>query len=222
MNARPPTPPPAPAPAQESTYGSRDFHPLANVPPARTTYIIENTTSPPPRPPSQGEIIRRTEIIHSDHSPKPPSEKAPSEIPRSVREWDAMSSKRSPSPTPTRRSSRSHHHHHSHSHHASRSRARSLSSASTRRELIIEEDRGESATVHGGVGALIVPHRERRASRNIKQEIRALEAERKALKLERDADRLRGESREEIIITRDRPDTVEIKKDRRGKMSLVR
>ena len=128
------------------------------------------------------------------------------------------STKRSPSPTTTRRS----HSHHTHHSHASRSRARSLSSASTRRELIIEEDRGDSGTIHAGVGALVVPNRERRSSRSIKQEIRALEAERKALKHERDAERLRGEGRDEIIITRDRPDTVEIKKDRRGKMSLVR
>lgn len=102
-----------------------------------------------------------------------------------------------------------------------------MSSASTRRELIIAEDREESATVRAGVGALIVPGRERRTERDIKAEIRELERERKALKLEREVDRLRVDDRDsrdrELIVVKERDDeVVEVRKDRKGRLSLVR
>ena len=74
------------------------------------------------------------------------------------------------------------------------------------------------------MGALIVPSRDRRSERDIKAEIRALEQERKALKLEREADRVRGDERErELIIVKERDDeVVEVRKDRKGRLALVR
>ena len=69
--------------------------------------------------------------------------------------------------------------------------------------------------------ALIIPGRDRRSSRSIQAEIKALEAERKALKYEREAERVRHSN--EVILEKEyRNGDVEIKKDRRGKLSLVR
>ena len=85
---------------------------------------------------------------------------------------------------------------------------------------MIEDDRYESNHVHGGVGALVIPNRERRTTRNIKNEIRALEAEKKALKLEREADRLRGNG--SITIVNERDDVIEVRKDKKGRMSIRR
>ena len=135
-------------------------------------------------------------------------------VPRSVRDWDdgARSTRRDS--RISRQSARS------------RARARSVSAAPTsRREILLAEERGESSgSLHAGVGALVIsPDRDRhRSQKSIKSEIKALEAERKALRYERDADRLRGDAREEIIIERNRHDEpVEVRKDRKGKMSLV-
>ena len=184
--------------------------------------------APPPEPQPQ-VVERRTEIIIN---PPPESHKPLSEAPRSVREWDVMSSRserRDPSPKSRRD--------HSPSARTHQSRHRSVSSASTHREIILEE-REESSSVHSPL-TLIVPDR-RKDERSIKAEIRALEAEKRALKLEREvekehkrADRYRdGEvivGREvvrgdrEVIIERERPkDVVKIEKDRKGRLSLVR
>lgn len=156
-----------------------------------------------------------------------------SEAPRSVREWDMLQpEKRSPSPS----KSRSH-----------RSRRRSSPgfredvferrevrrSSPAREEVIerreiIEDDRGESNSIHAGPLALVLPERQRKTDRDIKAEIRALEAERKALKLERHVEKDRGRAERirdtEVIIERDRPseEIIEVKKDRKGRMSLVR
>ena len=166
-------------------------------------------------------IERRTEIIRElPPSPGPHS----AEVPRSVKEWDVLSKKtshRSPSPSSTtvtsRRSpspTRTHRSHRSRKSSSHISRARSVSSAT--RELIISEDREESATIRGGIGALIVPNRERRTERNIKAEIRALEAERRLLRSER-------ESGHEMIVVKERGDeVVEVRKDKKGRLSLVR
>ena len=101
-----------------------------------------------------------------------------------------------------------------------------MSSASTTRqiEIIRGDDKEESATIAGGAFALMAPER-RRDERSIKAEIRALEAEKKALKLEREMERERSkadryrESEVEIIKERD---VVKIEKDRKGRLSLVR
>lgn len=132
------------------------------------------------------------------------------------------SEKRSPSPSGKSHRSRAHSPAKTY-----KSRARSLSSASTQRvEIIRGDDREESATVHGGPFALIAPaHTHRRDERSIKAEIRALEAEKKALKLEREMERERSKAdryrESEVEIVRDR-DVVKIEKDRKGRLSLVR
>lgn len=83
------------------------------------------------------------------------------------------------------------------------------------------------------MGTLIVPKRKSRGSRNIAAEIRALELEKKALKLERDserdlqkAERIRegkGSGGGEMIIEKIERDgkVVKIEKDRRGRMNLI-
>lgn len=95
---------------------------------------------------------------------------------------------------------------------------------SPRREIV--EERYEE--VEGSVGGpltVVVPERHRRSERDIKTEIRRLEAEKRALRLERDADvrlieadRLRDREYE-IVEPRD---IVRVEKDRRGRMALVR
>lgn len=72
---------------------------------------------------------------------------------------------------------------------------------------------------------LVVPHRSKSTSRDerrIKEEIRALEEEKKMLKRERDASRYRDRDTE-VIIERDphRDREVKIEKDKRGRLSLV-
>ncbi|KAL9036809.1 MAG: hypothetical protein Q9180_004080, partial [Flavoplaca navasiana] len=108
----------------------------------------------------------------------------------------------------------------------SRSRRRSRSTAASHKEVIIE-DVGESNAI-GSVPQmqLVVPHRSKsshRDERNIKAEIRALEAEKKALKYEREiekedkkAHRYRDRDGEVIIERdRDRGEPVKIEKDRK-------
>ena len=172
--------------------------------------MIEAPSAPPP-PPEPQVIERRTEIIHTTGSPAP-------EVPRSVRDWDAHSkrSERHRSPSPSHAS----HRHHSHS-------------PSPRREIIIDDGREESASVHHGpITALVIPDQHRRDERSIKAEIRALEAEKKALKREREmekeyrkADRYREGGGEVIIerVVKERDkDVVKIEKDKKGRMSFVR
>jgi hypothetical protein len=81
------------------------------------------------------------------------------------------------------------------------------------------------------VPALVVDRRKSRSDRDIKEEIRRLERERKLLREERrDRDvvkieriRERSPSRNRAIIIEERGDEViEVRKDRRGNMALVR
>jgi hypothetical protein len=173
-----------------------------------------------------------------------------SEAPRSVREWDglAVESVRSVSPKGKGRS-RSRH-----SRHASRSRRdsspkeriiekktiiREVSPASTSRSHrhssihgaeiiekreIIEDDMGESNSIHAGPLALVVD-RHPKSDRDIKDEIRALEAERRALRNERveirRPSRYREEDREIIIARPVQEEVIEIRKDKKGRMSLA-
>lgn len=109
-----------------------------------------------------------------------------------------------------------------------KSRARSVSEASTRRELFVPaEEKDESATVHGFTGLLQMQTRpsKGRDEHSIKAQIRALEAEKKALKHEREMEKERHKAdryREtEIEIVRDR-DVVKIEKDKKGRLSLIR
>lgn len=114
------------------------------------------------------------------------------------------------------------------------------------RKTVIEE-RGAPSSHHSE--ALVVQERETRSDRDIHAEIRALEAERRALRLEREAEdkhglahRIRehrsdddyqlveyrdGRPRREVleIVERDRSpprNIVRVEKDRKGRMALVR
>lgn len=126
--------------------------------------------------------------------------------------------------------------------------ARTQRSSTTRRrgssasdETLIERkimrDAGyeDSNSVHVGPLALVVDRKPPRSDRDIKDEIRRLEAERKALRRERKYERDPGTEivkiervrerspspRGEIIIERRGDEILEVKKDRRGRMSLV-
>lgn len=138
------------------------------------------------------------------------------------------------SPARTHRTSRSHHHDDHHDHHSDHS-DREVVIEKTR---IITEDDGfdESNSVHVGPLALVVDRKPSRSDRDIKEEIRRLERERKEIRRERKYDRggVGGEivkvervrerspsPRGEVIVERRGEEIVEVKKDRRGRMSLV-
>jgi hypothetical protein len=126
-------------------------------------------------------------------------------------------------------------------------RTRDISPSGTSRsgsEVIIEktkiireeDDFEDSNSVHVGPLALVVDRHPERKERDIKEEIRRLEAERRALRRERRYEREGGELikveriRErspspvgEIIVADRRGDEIlEVRKDKRGRMSLVR
>jgi hypothetical protein len=180
------------------------------------------------------------------------------EAPRSVRDWDALTVK---SDARSHRSGRSHRSHSTHSRHTRKTshsrRSPSSSSSSSRsgievekkttiieripsrgeevierRRTIYEEDNiDESNSLHVGPLALVVDRRKSRSDRDIKEEIRRLERERKNLREERrDRDvvrieklRERSPSRNRAIIIEERgEEVIEVRKDRKGKMALVR
>ena len=84
--------------------------------------------------------------------------------------------------------------------------------------------------MHTGPLALVIPHKkEERSERDIKAEIRELEAEKRRLKKEREHEHRRAskyEEREEgeIIIERrgGKEREVKVEKDRRGNLAFVR
>jgi hypothetical protein len=181
-----------------------------------------------------------------------------SEAPRSVRDWDNLKSESVRSISPKGRS---------HSRRVSRSRrssspkeeiverrtiirevspartSRSRRQSSVRgpeiveRREIIEDDVAESNSIHAGPLALVVD-RHPKTDRDIKEEIRALEAERRALRHERveirrpsryvEEDReiiIARPAQEEVVeIRKARPaqeEVIEIRKDKKGRMSLA-
>lgn len=140
------------------------------------------------------------------------------------------------SPARTNRTSHSHHHdHHDHHDHHSDHSDREIVIEKTR--IITEDDTfDESNSVHVGPLALVVDRKPNRSDRDIKDEIRRLERERKEIRRERKYDRggVGGEivkvervrerspsPRAEVIVRREGEEIVEVKKDKRGRMSLV-
>ncbi|KAK5004285.1 hypothetical protein LTR28_009116 [Elasticomyces elasticus] len=198
--------------------------------PNKMTYRFEETINKeyevPEAPPAEFIQQYRTEFINpptAAYIPSPHSVRAPSV--------------RSPSPASTIRArspARS-----------TRSRAKSVHEPSMRREII--EERIEEVG-----GPLVMVDRTRRSRRDIEAEIGALEAEKRALRLEREAEekmqmaeRVREEEyqvveyrepRRELVEYRERKrekgsperekspkrETVRIEKDRKGRMALVR
>lgn len=104
----------------------------------------------------------------------------------------------------------------------SHSRRRSRSTAAPKNEYFEEEIFGESNSMHGPL-ALIAP-KERRDEQSIKAEIRALQAEKKMIKLEREAEieHRKAERYRDGAVIIERERDVKIEKDRKGRMSLVR
>lgn len=180
------------------------------------------------------------------------------EAPRSVREWDGLSA-REPSPRSHRSRSRRRSRRGSSSEVVKetvverKEVVREVSPTRTHRsgainrrgsdvsdETLIERrvtreaDFDDSNSVHVGPLALVVDRKPQRSERDIKDEIRILEAERRALRRERRYERDSGEiikvervrerspsPRGEVIIERRGDEVLEVKKDRRGRMSLI-
>lgn len=195
--------------------------------------------SPPPEEKVKEEIIERKVTT------------VPlSEAPRSVREWDNLTVESARSSSPKSKG-RSHSRHHSR--HRSRSRRssspkeiiektiiREVSPARTSRSRrhssvhgteiiekreIIDGDIGESNAIHTGPLALVLDRHHHKSERDIKEEIHALEVERKALRNERveirRPSRYRDEEREIIIAEPAKEEVIEIRKDKKGRMSLA-
>ncbi|KAF2013063.1 hypothetical protein BU24DRAFT_375003 [Aaosphaeria arxii CBS 175.79] len=169
----------------------------------KTTYVYEERKEefealpPPPPPPPQEEYIAPPpppSVIHHHHHPPPPPSVHHSVAP--------------PPPPPPPQSVHY---------------AQSVRSASPPRHEIYEERIEESNHI-GGPLTVLVPEERRivrterdyRTEREIKDEIRALEAERRMLKYEREGDY-------EIIERREpKREIIRVEKDRKGRLALVR
>lgn len=181
-----------------------------------------------------------------------------SEAPRSVRDWDGLSV-RSPSPRSHRSRSRRRSRRRSspdvvketivekkevvreaspartHRSGTSHHRGSSVSDETLiERRITREAEFDDSNSIHVGPLALVVDRKPPRSEQNIKEEIRILEAERRALRRERRYEREGGEivkiervrdrspsPHGEVIIERRGEEILEVKKDRRGRMALV-
>jgi len=224
---------------------------------AITTRLIE---APPaePLPTIRAPSVRGDLVIEKTEKIEEIKTVPISEAPRSVREWDGLTV-RDLSPKSHRSRSRHRSRRRSSSvvketviekkevvrevspartHRSGATRRRGSSASSEtiiERKITREAEFDDSNSVHVGPLALVVDRRGSRNDRDIKEEIRILEAERRALrrerKYEREGDteivkieRVRDVSpppRGEIIIERRGDEILEIKKDRRGRMSLV-
>lgn len=159
---------------------------------------------------------------------------SPSVVKETIKETEII---RDVSPARTHRTSTSHHHH-DHHHHDHSGSDYSGSETIIEKTKIITEEGGfdESNSVHVGPLALVVDRKPTRTDRDIKDEIRRLERERKEIRRERryeregiggeivKVERVRERSpspRGEIVVERRGEEIVEVKKDRRGRMSLV-
>lgn len=216
--------------------------PELTTPEVVTTHLIE-------APPAEFKEIREERIVE-DIKTVPISE-----APRSVREWDALSV-RSPSPKSHRSRSRRPSHRDelketiiekkiiereispARSGRTGTTRRRGSSESSgtiiERTKIIRADEPEDSNSINIGPLALVVDRKPNRSERDIREEIRALEAERRALRRERRHERdstelvkiehVRPRSpspRGEVIIERRGEDILEVKKDKRGRMSLV-
>lgn len=161
---------------------------------------------------------RRSRSRHTRRSPSP-------EVRETIIERREEFVERSPSPARTHRTSRTHR------------RGSFDETEIVERKIITEEDdyyRDESNSVHVGPLALVVDRSKPRSDREIREEIARLQRERRAShrdrEYERDEEIVRIEHRRsrppspvgEVIIERRGEDIVEVRKDKRGRMSLVR
>lgn len=108
----------------------------------------------------------------------------------------------------------------------------------------VDEEVGESNNIATGPLALVVPHHSKKDEKTIKAEIRALEAEKKMLKYEREIEREHRKASRykdghrssdgDVIIERsnrhrepeiviERPEKeIKVEKDKKGRMAFVR
>lgn len=187
------------------------------------------------------------------------------DAPRSVQNWDGLSVR---SPSPHRHRSRSRRRSRrgsspveivketiiekekvvkevspARTHRSSRTRRRGSSVSEEsfiERKITREAEFDDSGSVHVGPLALVVDRKPNRSDWEIKEEIRRLESERRALrrerrherdherehsteivKIERVRDRTPSPRGNEIILERRGEEVLEVKKDRRGRMSLI-
>ena len=108
-------------------------------------------------------------------------------------------------------------HHHQHQHHALGHHAPRVRNVSPLRREIIEERIEESNHIGGPLTVLVPEERKMvRSPRDIHDEIRELEKERRLLKYEREGDY--------EIVERHHPkrEIVRVEKDRKGRLALVR
>ncbi|RMZ85303.1 hypothetical protein DV738_g112, partial [Chaetothyriales sp. CBS 135597] len=212
-----------------------------------TTRLIESYTEER-APPPPVEVAREEKIVEKTEVKTIPI----SEAARSVQEWDALTV-RSGSPK-SHRSHRSHSRRRSRRGssvsretivkktviekevspaptHRTRRRSHSRDSETVieKTKIISDEEVGESNSVHVGPLALVVDRRPSRSDREIKEEIRRLEAERRAIRRERrhgrDEDvvkieRIRERTpspRGEVIIEHRGDEILEVRKDRRAR-----
>lgn len=183
------------------------------------------------------------------------------DAPRSVQNWDGLSVR---GPSPSRHRSRSRRRSRrgsspvevvketiiekekvvrevspARTHRSSRTRRRGSSVSDEtfiERKITREAEFDDSNSVHVGPLALVVDRKPNRSDWEIKEEIRRLESERRALrrerrhehehsteivKIERVRDRTPSPRGNEIILERRGEEVLEVKKDRRGRMSLV-
>ncbi|KAI9677764.1 MAG: hypothetical protein M1829_002536 [Trizodia sp. TS-e1964] len=236
---------------------SEEIRIKGNVSTVRTEYRIENTPeqhqqhhAPHPHP-GQEVYERRTDIYTAPppapiafQPPPPPAPLPPPPAPQQnqippppppvqyqaqpielIQTQTITETRRESSPRGRRRDS-SHEKRNS-----SRSKSRRRRHSSTRSETEFIEIRETSNPIHGPLGALILPDR-RKNERDIKAEIRALEAESKALRLQRELgnngkNHRRRKTSDNYIevdsIRRERDVAVlKVEKDKKGRLSLVR
>ncbi|KAJ9609361.1 hypothetical protein H2200_005688 [Cladophialophora chaetospira] len=228
-----------------------------------TTRLIEAPPHMTPAPSIRAPSVHGGDVVIEKTEKLERIETVPlQDAPRSVRDWDGLSV-RSPSPKSHRSHSRRRSRrgsspgevvketfmekkeviretspartHRSHAH--SRRRGSFEEDDATIIERRITRDDYEiedSNSVHVGPLALVVDRKPQRSERDIKDEIRRLEAERRDLRRERRYEREGGEvikiervrerspsPRGEVIIERRGDEVLEVKKDRRGRMSLI-
>jgi hypothetical protein len=178
-------------------------HSRSNPRTEKTTYVYEEKYEAPPPPPESVAPPPPPTIIHA---PPPPASVYAPPPPASVYAPPPPASVYAPPPpvsvyAPSVRAPSPHHHH----------------------EEYIQVER--SATVHGPATSFLPEHRQLvrheerhdyRSERDIKEEIRQLEDERRMLKYERETDY-------EIIERRDpKREVIRVDKDRKGRLALVR
>jgi len=233
-----------------------------NEPDKKTVYRYEEKIDEAPAPPQEfghEELIRKEYI-------NPPSDFAPSTIKSHHSRHSSHHSKSRRAPSPSIAPSASRHLSPPRSERSHRTRGRSASEAVFQeRKTVVEEripappappqapefyeDRRtiieERVPAPSHAGTLVIQDREYRSQRDIEAEIRALESERRALRLEREdqdkmALRVRDRTDEEyqLVEYRDRRDreiipivernpspprnVIRVEKDRKGRMALVR